>query len=349
MKVYGINDGKFTEFVKTPFKVDHEEAILEDWMEKNPDGIIEDDKILIIGRQVVTNFGGFIDLLGLDRKGDIVVIELKRDRTPRDTIAQSLEYVSFAVKLDSSQIESILRSYLNDESLNLAEYHREYFELSDSEAVSFNKDQHIVIVGQNITPQIKQTAIFLSSRGIKVTCVEFTFFQTNNGTRLLSQEIIVGMESHKVKEISSGSLPVITEKAFLSSVDENGKPIFSSIIKLAKEKSMPIHWGTKGFSLNVDFEGTHVAICFVYPPDSVYKQTIRTTLHDRGGVDKKTSVPENIIEQLKNQAEKIGIFTPAGRDLKCHIKRKLTDNEINEIINWCESVEREGKKYGLKE
>lgn len=153
----------------------------------------------------------------------------------------------------------------------------------------------------------------------------------------------------KVKEISSGSLPVITEKAFLSSADENGKPIFSRIIKLAKEKSMPIHWGTKGFSLNVDFEGIHVAICFVYPPDSVYKQTIRTTLYDRGGVERKTSVPENIIEDLKNQADKIGIFTPTGRDLKCHITRKLSENEIDDIINWCDTVERVAKNYGLKE
>lgn len=96
MRVFGVQtDGQFSEYVQTPFQVEHEEAILEDWLESNPDGIVEDGRILIIGRQVVTNFGGFIDLLGLDREGDVVVVELKRDRTPRDTIAQSLEYVSF--------------------------------------------------------------------------------------------------------------------------------------------------------------------------------------------------------------------------------------------------------------
>jgi RecB family endonuclease NucS len=83
MRVFGIQpDGQFSEYIQTPFQVDHEEAILEDWLESNPDGIVEDGRILIIGRQVVINFGGFIDLLGLDRKGDVVVVELKRDRTP---------------------------------------------------------------------------------------------------------------------------------------------------------------------------------------------------------------------------------------------------------------------------
>lgn len=75
MRVFGIQpNGQFREYLKTPFKVDQEEAILEDWLETNPDGFVEDGRILIIGRQVVTNFGGFIDLLGLDRAGNVVVV-----------------------------------------------------------------------------------------------------------------------------------------------------------------------------------------------------------------------------------------------------------------------------------
>lgn len=287
MRVFGIQpDGQFSEYIPTPFQVNHEEAVLEDWLETNPDGIVEDGRILIIGRQVVTNFGGFIDLLGLDRAGDVVVVELKRDRTPRDTIGQSLEYVSFAERLDTSQLEKVLRSYLNDESLSLAEHHREYFDLGSDEAVAFNKDQRIVIVGQRVTPEIRQTAIFLCSKGIRVTCVEFTFFQAKGGTSLFSQEIVVGIDSERPKEVASGSLPIVTEDTFLASADKNGRAVFIRILELAKARLMPIHWGTKGFSLNVDVNGTHVAVCFIYPPDSVYKQTLRTTLRDRGGVEK---------------------------------------------------------------
>ena len=161
MRLFGIQpSGKFGEYVQTPFQVDHEEAVLEDWLETNPDGIVEDGKILIIGRQVVTNFGGFIDLVGVDRQGTVVVVELKRNRTPRDTLAQALEYASFAARLDTGQLEGILRSYLNDESLNLAEHHRAYFELGFDEAIAFNKDQRVVIVGQRVTPEIRQTASF---------------------------------------------------------------------------------------------------------------------------------------------------------------------------------------------
>ncbi|MFC1636176.1 endonuclease NucS domain-containing protein [Planctomycetota bacterium] len=350
MRVFGIQpEGKFSEYVHTPFQIDHEEAVLEDWLESNPDGIVEDGHILIIGRQVATNLGGFIDLLGVDREGNVVVVELKRDRTPRDTIAQSLEYASFAERIDTTQLEDILHSYLNDESLSLAEHHRAYFELDSDVAVAFNKEQRIVVVGQRITPEIRQTASFLRSKGIRVTCVEFTFFKDNSGAPLLSQEIVIGKESAKPTHVASGSLPIVTEDAFLASLDDNGREVFSRILDLAKSKSMPIHWGTKGFSLNADVEGSHVAIGFIYPPDSVYKQTIRTALRDRGGVEQKTAAPEQMLQDLRKQAESTGLFAPAGRDLKCHITRKLLDTEVDSLVKWCESVEKVIQEYGLKE
>jgi hypothetical protein len=350
MRLFGIHsDGKFGEYVQTPFHIDHEEAVLEGWLETNPDGIVEDGKILIIGRQVVTNFGGFIDLVGIDRQGTDVVVELKRNRTPRDTLAQALEYASFAARLDTGQLEGILRSYLNDESLNLAEHHRAYFELGLDEAIAFNKDQRVVIVGQRVTTEIRQTASFLRSKGIKVTCVEFTFFRGEGGIRLLSQEIVVGNEADKPSQVASGSLPTVTEEAFLNSLDDNGKAVFSRILVLAKDKFMPIHWGTKGFSLNVDLDGTHVAVCYGYPIGAVYKQSVYTTMAGQGSMTSKTAVPEDVIKELRRKAQSTGLFSPAGRELKCPINRSFSEAEISGLLSWIEAVAEAIREYGLKE
>ncbi len=148
MRIFSIKeDGKFEEFSRTHFHVDHEESVLENWLESNSDEILEDSKLLVIGRQVTTNLGSIIDLLGIDREGNTVVIELKRDRTPRDTLAQALEYTSFVEEL-TDQLEEILQRYVSDVALNLASNHRNYFELATDEAVSINKEQRIVLVGQ---------------------------------------------------------------------------------------------------------------------------------------------------------------------------------------------------------
>ena len=129
MRLFGVhNDGKFNEYIQTPFQVEHEEAVLEGWLEANPDGIVEDGKLLIIRRQVVTKLGGFIDLVAIDRQGAVVVMELKRNRTPRDTLPQASSMPPSQRAWNTEQLENILRAYLNDESLNLSEHHRQYFD-----------------------------------------------------------------------------------------------------------------------------------------------------------------------------------------------------------------------------
>jgi len=47
---------------------------------------------LLIGRQVRTGFDKFIDLLALDGDGKVIIIELKRNQTPREVVAQAIDY-----------------------------------------------------------------------------------------------------------------------------------------------------------------------------------------------------------------------------------------------------------------
>lgn len=67
---------------------------------------------MIIGRQVDTGFGGRVDLLAIDAVGDLAVLELKRDQTPREVIAQVLEYGSWVVKLTAAELAPIYRKYV---------------------------------------------------------------------------------------------------------------------------------------------------------------------------------------------------------------------------------------------
>jgi hypothetical protein len=349
MRIFSIkDDGRFEEFSQTYFHVNHEESVLENWLESNSDDILEDGKLLIIGRQVTTNLGSIIDLLGIDREGNSVVIELKRDRTPRDTLAQALEYASFVEELDTDQLEEILQRYVSDEALSLASYHRSYFELASDEAVSFNKEQRIVLVGQRITGEIRQTASFLRRKGMRVTCLEFSYFQANRGKHLLSYDIVVGKEPAKIKQISSGALPIVSQESFVESLDKNGKEVFSKLLEFAAEKSFPIHWGTKGFSMNVDKNGVHVAICYGYPPAAVFKQSVYTALVGRGGFLSKLDVSETDIKHLWAEAQSSGLFQPAGRELKALINRKFNEKEIQSLIGWLEKVAQVIENHELK-
>jgi RecB family endonuclease NucS len=88
------------------------EARLEDWLVRDI-SILSDD-LLVIGRQVETAFGGYIDLLCIDRAGDLVIVELKRDKTPREITAQTLDYASWVTDLSRDGISAISLRYLGN-------------------------------------------------------------------------------------------------------------------------------------------------------------------------------------------------------------------------------------------
>jgi len=85
------------------------ESTLED-MIVNDTGLLGID-LLVLGRQVETAFGGFLDLLGIDIDGRLHAIELKRDRTPRDVVGQVLDYGSWIADLTVEDLQGISVRY----------------------------------------------------------------------------------------------------------------------------------------------------------------------------------------------------------------------------------------------
>ncbi len=88
------------------------EADLHKWLEADPK-LLGD--LLLIGSEIATDFGGRIDLLALDPAGIVHVIELKRDKTPREVVAQALDYASWVATLTLDDLQDIYRRYKADD------------------------------------------------------------------------------------------------------------------------------------------------------------------------------------------------------------------------------------------
>jgi len=327
MKLFTINkEGKLSEYKEELFKKDNIEQDLEILLEKNPEYFFETSNVLIIGRQVTTNLNSFIDLLGIDKNGNTVIIELKRDRTPRETVAQILEYASFIENLDYSQLNDIFKNYFGDE-VDLQDYHQQFFQ--NNENVSFNKKLILLIVAQNITKEIKQTATFLRKNGININCLEFKYFQTKSGEKIITLDYVIGDEEYKKQEIKSASLPKVNENEFIKSLDKNGQKVFSKLFEFAKSKKLHFIWGSKGFSLNTIFNNEKIALLFGYPPNCVFKQSIYTGFEN---IIKKVEDSEKIVDIYRNKLEKTGLFTNAGDNLKWLINKDYNEKEIEVFL-----------------
>ena len=67
------------------------ESRLQEWLER--DISILDPGLLVIGRQVETDFGGLIDILCIDAEGELVIVELKRDKSNQG-LREVFEYLA---------------------------------------------------------------------------------------------------------------------------------------------------------------------------------------------------------------------------------------------------------------
>ena len=97
------------------------EQLLESMIVKDPR--ILSSQWMLIGRQEATGFGGRIDLLAMAPDGSLVLIELKRDRTPREVIAQALDYGSWVEQLTPGKIAQIYQRFSNGDNLDAATEH----------------------------------------------------------------------------------------------------------------------------------------------------------------------------------------------------------------------------------
>ena len=134
--------------------------------------------LLVIGRQVRTGFGGYIDLLALDADGRAHVLELKRDRTPRDVVAQTLDYGSWVQGLGLEDLEQIYLDHRDDES-DLGEAFAERFDSPLPDVV--NADQQFTIVASELDPTSDRIVEFLAeSYGVPINAVFFRHFNDDD-------------------------------------------------------------------------------------------------------------------------------------------------------------------------
>ncbi len=140
------SDGKISGIKTEEFP---DEKTIEDLIEKQPSMILGGDPLLIIGRQVITDYGTKIDLLGLESSGNTVIIELKLGLTPREVITQILEYAVWVQNLQYAELNKIAIDQLHVKCLR--EHYLTYFgEIGAIENIieNVNREQLLVILGK---------------------------------------------------------------------------------------------------------------------------------------------------------------------------------------------------------
>ncbi|MCK9988472.1 MAG: hypothetical protein AzoDbin1_04944 [Azoarcus sp.] len=157
------------------------EKLLEDMIVAAPK--VLSDEWMLIGRQESTGAGGIIDLLAVAPDGSLVLIELKRDRTPRDVVAQALDYAGWVEKLKPEDIAAIYGRFAPGKNL-AAEFQKAFGLPLDEDTL--NQSHQIVIVSSSLDPSTERIVAYLADRDIPINVLCFQIF-SNGNEQLLSR------------------------------------------------------------------------------------------------------------------------------------------------------------------
>ncbi|MEF3086552.1 endonuclease NucS domain-containing protein [Bacillus altitudinis] len=178
--IWKVNDG----VKKIECSSIESERRLEDTLAKDISILSED--LLLIGRQVKTDYNKYIDMLAIDQDGNLVIIELKKNKTPRDVVAQSIDYASWVEQLSYEQVLSIFK---HNNTKEIAEAFGEKFNSSLPETI--NNEHQIMIVSTELDSATERIIQYLSHNfDVPINAVYFRYFEESGHQFLVRNWLI---------------------------------------------------------------------------------------------------------------------------------------------------------------
>jgi hypothetical protein len=193
------------------------EKLLESMIVQEPKMLSDD--WLLIGQQERTFNNQPLDLLAIAPDGSLVLIELKRDRTPRDVVAQALDYASWVEKLEPERIVEIYRNFSKGGDLG-KDFKQKFGQpLNENE---LNQSHQIIIVAAELDESTERIVSYLNDRAVPINVLFFQVFLHDKETILSRTWMLDPVEAQTAASKSKTSSSEPWNGEFYCSYGEGG-------------------------------------------------------------------------------------------------------------------------------
>jgi hypothetical protein len=254
------------------------EVRIEKWLEQ--DITILDPDLMVIGRQVETDFSGVIDLLCINDSGDMVIVELKRDKTPREVTAQVLDYASWVADLPSDRITKIADQYLAQRG-PLGEAFKQRFgkDLPDS----LNENHRMLVVGSQIDSSSERIISYLSNTyGVDINAVTFQYFKSPNTGEFLARVFLIEPSQVEYQTLTKGStkrLPNLTYEELEEIAKQNGVGELYKHCVSGLQAVLGKHTTRSSIGFTATLDGSRKTIFGLVPKESSAEKGLRFQIY----------------------------------------------------------------------
>ena len=218
------------------------ESDIEEILRKNVDMVCDDEEsMLIVGQQVRNAKNGRSDLTAIDNNGDIVLIEIKRDKKDIEGRREEFEFQAIryaascaTIKSTDELIQDLFAPYVEKHKSEFSQVvgltstevaKRELKGFIDRNGITaFNEHQRIILVASEFDEQTLSAVAWLNNNQVDISCYEICPYKFN-GTILLDMKKLLplveyddyyvnvakkgSIQKGRKKDISRRSLPKI--------------------------------------------------------------------------------------------------------------------------------------------
>jgi len=164
------------------------------WLVSNPSLFGED--LIIVGREHVgvRGSGRRPDILAIDREGNLVVIEVKRDEATIDTHWQAAVYAAFYWPRSGNDIVHLYIDYAEIEKEDAIRRLQEHTGSVDEQDLlkKLNAKQRLILVASSFPKEVTTTVLWLREQGVDASCLQLTPYpDRTRGTFYIQSRYII--------------------------------------------------------------------------------------------------------------------------------------------------------------
>lgn len=338
IRIWQVENGeKLLEISRS--KLDFEER-LENWL--NQDISILSDDLLIIGRQVETDYGKYIDLLCLNSTGDLVIVELKKNKTPREVTAQVLDYASWIKDLSHERILHIANLYLTHKNTYLDEAFRQRF--GDELPEILNNSHSMLIVASEIDESTERIIKYLSdSYGVNINVAQFQYFRNGEGQELLARVFLIEQNEVEQKAQTKGTskrAPNLTYEELNELAENNGVGQIYKVLENGLEKKFIKRKGKTMLRFKGKIEGKGRAIFNLTPEESSKEKGLHFQVYLSRFAAYTNLDEEEVSSLLPSNKKEWKYYPNADEDYSGYEGYFVSENEVEKFLSGLQNVIR---------
>ena len=170
------------------------------WIELNPSILGEELMIITTEYDRFDKTNERLDLLSIDKEGNLTVIELKRDDSGKNVDLQAIKYAAYCSTLTLVDLVEMYVRYQSQKGITLSqdEAQKTILDFIDNDDFEeFNDKPRIILVAREFRPEVTASVLWLRKFAIDITCVKWDPYELSDGQMAINSSVLIPLPEAK--------------------------------------------------------------------------------------------------------------------------------------------------------